>query len=171
MAKGSRIIVTSPPRGVFEKIIVSGTPKPGTCMELKNVAAKGGRFTYEPAGTTAAVSSHGMNADGDRIGIAVLVCFADTTECPPGKLATDAYVDGDPGCVYWPAPGEELNVLLQDHAGPADDIVIDDKMIVDDGTGKILRSTGTVESEPFQTRESITDPTADQLVWCKFTGM
>ena len=50
MAKGNEIIVSSEPRGRFEECIVSGTPKPGTVIDIKpTVAAVSGRFTYEPA--------------------------------------------------------------------------------------------------------------------------
>lgn len=171
MAKGNRIIVSAEPKGVFEEVIVSGTPKPGTVMEIKsNVAQKGGRWTYEAAGTTAAAGSTGMSADGDRIGVNALLCFSDHAACPPGKLATDAYADGDRGAIYWPANGEELNMLFMNQAGTADDIGINDKLIIDDGTGKLFKSTGTVESEPFIALEAIVDPTADQLFWCKFIG-
>lgn len=171
MAKGNRIIVTPHPRGRFEEVIVNGTPLPGTCMEYKPSSTDvGGRRNFEPAGTTAAAGSHGMNADGDNIAVCVLLCFADHAACPPGKGPTDAYVTLDRGAVYYPVEGEELNVLFQNAAGTADDIAIDDKMIVDDGTGKVLKSTGTVESEPFQAREAIVDPTADQLLYCMYTG-
>ena len=45
---GSSIILTSEPRGQFIEGFVSGTPKPGTCMQVKaNTAKVGGRFTYE----------------------------------------------------------------------------------------------------------------------------
>lgn len=171
MAKGNRIIVTPHPRGVFEEIKVSGTPKPGTVMELVTLDQSGNRHTYEPAGTTAASGSKGMSADGDRIGIAVLLSFIDHAGCPPGLTATDAYTTGDRGVIYWPVPGEELNMLFMNQSGTADDVVANDKLIVDDGTGKLLVSTGSVESEPFIALEAITDPTADQLFWCKFTGM
>lgn len=171
MAKGNRIIVTPEPRGVFEECIVSGTPKPGTCMELKTAGSAGNRHTYEAAGTTAASGSHGMSADGDRMPVCVLLCWPEHAACPPGRTAADAYVDGERGAVYWPQPDEELNVLFMNVAGTGEDVVFGDKMIIDDGTGKILVSTGTPESEPFQALEAYTDPTADQLLWCKFSGM
>lgn len=171
MAKGNRIIVTPEPKGRFEEVIVAGTPKPGTIMHKKTgVATSGGRFTMEPAGTTAASGSRGMNADGDRIPICVLLTFVDHCACPPSKGATDAYADGERGAVYYPVPGEEMNVLYQNQSGTADDVAVGDKLIVDDGTGKVLVSTGSVEDEPFQSCETVTDPTADQLIWAEFTG-
>ena len=168
MAKGNRIIVSSEPKGRYEEIIVSGTPKPGTCMYPKNVAlAQGGKMTMEPAGTTAAL---GMGADGDQIPVAVLLCFLDHMAAPPGKTATDAYVDADRGVVYYPLPGEELNVLFLNAAGTADDVTIGMKLMIDDGTGQVIPTTGTPESEPFVAMEAFTDPAADKLLHMKFSG-
>jgi hypothetical protein len=172
MASGNRIVVTPEPRGRFEEVIVSGTPKPGTCMELKRgTAAVGGTYTYEPAGTTAASGAIGMSADGDRIPVCVLVCFADHAACPPSKGPTDAYADGERGAVYWPQEGDQINVLFMNQSGTADDVAPGTKGIIDDGTGKVLPSTGAVESEPWNFAETYTDPTADQLVLAVYTGM
>lgn len=172
MANGNRIIVSSNPKGVFEDCFVSGTPKPGTCMELVAATArKGGVATYEPAGTTAASGAKGMNADGDRIGVCVLLSFVDHANCPPGLGPTDAYADGVLGAVYWPANGEELNVLFMNAGGTADDVALGTKLIIDDGTGKVFTSTGSPESEPFTALEALVDPTADQLIWCKYIGL
>ena len=56
-------------------------------------------------------------------------------------------------------------------AGTADDVTKGMKLIIDDGTGKVVPTTGTPESEPFVAREAITDPTADQLLWCSYSGV
>ncbi len=175
MAKGQCILVSSNPRGRFEECYIAGTPKPGTCMEIKtSVALKGGRWTFEPAGTTAAVgTSSGMAADGNRIPIAVLLGGADqVVGVPPGGLSTDAYVDGQRGMVYYPAAGEELNVLLMNDTGTSatEDFPIGTKLIVDDGTGKLVQSASTPESEPFLVLEAVLDLAADQLVWALYTG-
>lgn len=168
MAKGNKIIVSDNPRGVFEEIIVVGTPKPGTCMHYTTAARVGGRASMEPAGTT---GGQGMAADGDQIPIAVLLSHVDHPACPPGQTATDAYATGDRGCVYYPLPGEELNVLFGNASGTADDVVaMTTKLMVNDGDGKLIPTTGSPEMEPFLALESITDPTADQLVWAKATG-
>ena len=167
MARGNKILITSEPRGRFEEIVVAGTPKPGTCMYPKNTANVQGHRTMEPAGTTAAL---GMGADGDMIPVAVLLSSLDHAAAPPGKIATDAYADGDLGVVYYPVEGDELNVLFLNAAGTADDVTLGMKMIIDDGTGQILPTAGTVESEPFVAREAFTDPTADKLLWMVFTG-
>lgn len=169
---GNRIVVTPCPRGRFEEIIVSGTPRPGQCMEYKTGSTNvGGRRVFEPAGTTAAAGSHGMNADGDRIAVAVLLAWPDHAACPPGRDVNTAYADGERAAVYYPVEGEQLNLLFQNAAGTADDIAIDDKLIIDDGTGKVLKSVGAVESEPFTAAEALVDPTIDQLFLCTFTGV
>lgn len=172
MARGNEIIVTAEPKGVFLEVIVVGTPKPGTCMvPVPDTAIDAnGKISMEPAGTTAASGARGMQADGDKIPIAVLL--ADDKQ---GKTATDAYVTGTRGMVYFPLMGEELNVLKLDVGGTGDDFVVGDPLMVDDGTGKVLLSTSTTsqtapESEPFIALESVTDPVADQLVHVMFTG-
>lgn len=176
MALGNRIVVAPHPMGRWEEIIISGTPKPGQFMGIKgSVAPVGGnpagagRFTYEPAGVTAAAGSKGMNADGDRIAVGILCAPGESAASPPIGLATTAYADGDRAMIYWPCNGDQLNCLFQNAAGTADDVLVGDKLIIDDGTGKVLVSTGTVEKEPLEAREALTDPTADTLILCVWT--
>jgi hypothetical protein len=168
MAKGNKIIVTANPKGHFEEIIVVGTPKPGTAMHPTTAARVGGALSMEPAGTT---SGQGMGADGDQIPIAILLSALDHPACPPGDIATTAYVTAARGAVYYPAMGEELNILFGNQSGTADDVVANTtKMMINDGDGLFYPTTGTPESEPFLALESITDPTADQLIWAKYSG-
>jgi hypothetical protein len=175
-ARGNCILITADPKGYAEEIIVSGTPKPGTVMELKgSVAEIGGRRTFEAAGTTAANSTYsGMAADGNRIPIAVLLCAADPwgAAINPWIGHDVAYADGDHGVVYYPSMGEELNMLIKDESGTGadQDFSVGDKLIVDDGTGKLLRSASTPESEPFIILEALTDLAADVLAPCQYTG-
>jgi len=166
MAKGNEIIVSANPKGRFLEGVVTGTPKPGTVMEIDWSEAKSnGRFTWEPYGTTAADGIRGVGADGDRRIIAVLL-----PDSLQGKAATAAYVTGDRCFLYVPQAGEELNMLVEDVAGTGDDLRVGDIMIVDDGTGKLLETTGDPESEPFIVLEAVTNPTADTLVHCLYTG-
>ena len=163
-----RIVLSAQPRGVFEEITIVGTPKPGTVMVIvpgQTAVNDDGRWDYEPAGTTAASGTQGMGADGDRIPIAVLI-----EDALQGRAVSTAYATGDRGRVYYPAVGEELNMLMQNAAGTGDDLTVGDPLIVDDGTGKVLKSAGTPETEPFMCLQVVTDPTADQLIWTKFTG-
>lgn len=158
MAKGNEIIVSMEPRGVFHEGYVSGTPKPGTVMQVQAGTAMDGtgRFTWE---------AYNADADGNQRLIAVLL-----HDKLQGKLATDAYASGDRCRLYCPLPGEEINMLKGDVSGTADDFAVGDVLMVDDGTGKVIATTGSPESEPFICLEAVTDPTADQLVWCMFTG-
>jgi len=90
-----------------------------------------------------------------------------------GKTPSDAYANGDRGFLYFPAPGEQLNMIIENVAGTADDYAIGDLLEVNDGTGKLQNaSTGTGQNKsiPFVCMETITDPTADYLAHVMFTG-
>lgn len=157
--KGNEIVVASNPRGMFVEGYVDGTPKPGTCMQIKaGVEPIGGRYTYEV---------YNKAADGARGQI--LVLCADQLQ---GKTADDAYVDGDRCFLYSPVMGEELNCLIGDVAGTGatSDFSIGDKLIVDDGTGKLVDASGSEESAPFELLETITDLAADYLAHVVYTG-
>lgn len=157
MAQGNEIIVSADPKGVFLEGIIYGTPKPGTLMQVKaSTAMVSGVFTYE-------VYTPGTN--GDRRPIIVLL-----PDRNQGKLATEAYVSGDRGFMYAPAPGELLNMLIDDIAGTGDDWAIGALLIAESGSGKLIATTGSPESEPFQMMETVTDPTADHLALCMYTG-
>lgn len=165
--KGNEIIVSANPKGVFEECIVVGTPYPGVVMEMKKATALvAGRFSYEPYGTTAANgASEGVAADGNRAPIAILL-----PDVHQGGLYNTAYVTGSRGFIYYPVMGEEFNMWLQNQSGTADDFIIGSKLIVDDGTGQLLISASTPESEPFVCLEAVTDMTSDTCTWVKFTG-
>lgn len=156
MALGSKIVLTEHEKGVPLEGTISGTPKPGTVMEIVATALVNGRPTfrvYQPG------------TDGDRRPI--IVCVPNPHD---GQLATTAYADGDHGFFYVPVAGQELNMLVADVSGTADDHAIGDIMIVDSGTGKLIVTTGTPESEPFILLEAATDPAADALMRCFYTG-
>jgi hypothetical protein len=157
MAKGNEIIVSANPQGKFLEGIVSGTPKPGTCMQIKAATEPvGGRYTWEV---------YNADADGNQRLIAVLL-----PDVLRGKLATDAYADGDRCFLYCPIAGEELNMLVADVGGTADTFAIGDILMVDDGTGKLVDTTGTPESEAFICIETSAALTADKLLLCMYTG-
>ena len=158
MAKGNEIVVSNDPRGRYMEGTINGALKPGTCVQLdvSEGLNANGRPQFE---------AYNTSADGEQRLVAVLV-----PDDLRGKRAVDAYVDGEQCKVYFPLPGDELNMLLADVAGTADDHAFGEILMVDDGTGKLIATTGTPESEPFQLLEAVTDPTADQLVHCIFTG-
>lgn len=136
-------------------VIISGTPKPGTVMQIKGATEPvEGMFTMEV-----------FNQAGDGTHNEVAVLLEDDKQ---GKLATDAYVDGTVGQVYFPVGGEQLNMLFQNQSGTADDVAIGGRYEVDDGTGlMIAEATGTAK---FKALETVTDPTADQLVHMMYMG-
>lgn len=157
MSRGSSIIVSNDPKGTFIEGIVSGTPKPGTLMQLQaGTALVGERFTYE-------VFAPGT--DGQRRTIIILL-----EDRLQGALPTIAYVTGTRGFFYIPAAGEEFNMLVADVAGTGDDHAIGDLFIAKSGTGKLIANTGTPDSIPFQCLEVAPDPVADALLWCRYTG-
>jgi len=163
---GTRILCSAPYKGNIEDVIVSGTPKPGTCMEIKKAtAAVGGRFTYAVAGSQAASGGIGMAADGDKKCIAVLLEKDDE-----GQTYDDAYVDGQRGRVYFPLPGDQLNMILENQSGTADVFAIGDELMVDDGTGKLLAVDTDAEAQPFTCLEAQAALTADVHCWVRFNG-
>lgn len=161
MAWGNKIVVTTPPKGVFNEGIVSGTPKPGTVMEI--VAAtepQSGRHTWQV---------YQPGTDGEQRPVAVLV-----EQALLGGISTTEYADGDRCHLYFPLPGEELNVLAKNLGGTAtgsgDSFAIGDMLILDSGTGKVIATTGSPESEPFQVLETVAEITEDTLIHVMYTG-
>ena len=62
-------------------------------------------------------------------------------------------------------------MLVQVQSGTGDTFNIGDLMMVDDGTGKLLASSGSPESEPFIMLETeATALTEDELKHVYFTG-
>lgn len=170
--KGNEIIVSTEPKGRFEGCIIDGTPKPGTCMQMKaGVEAVQGQYTFEV-----------YNRAADGIPAPVIVLREDNMQ---GKTATQAYADNDQGFLYWPQVGECLNMLLTD---PNAAIAIGDKYSIDDGTGKLVVATTVTEYAAgdagsaaaiaaivndarraivFESMETKADPGADVLVYCR----
>lgn len=158
MSKGNTILIDLEPRGVFREGYVEGVVYPGQLVKVKpGVSIDGtGRHTWVP---------YDEGADGDRT--TIWVVLENKLE---GKLFTDPYATGDRIRVYSPISGEHLNIIIHNVTGTADDIAVGDKMIAVDGTGHVIVTTGSPESEPFIAMEAITDPTADQLLWVEYTG-
>jgi hypothetical protein len=161
VARGNEIIVTTNPLGVFtEGVIGAGlTPKPGTIMQIQPATALvGGRFTYE---------IYNADADGGRPKGPIYLLLEDNLQ---GRTVSDAYAAGDWARFYTPLPGDELNLLIANIAGTADDHTKGEMLIIDDTTGLMIATTGSPETEVAQLLETITDPTADTLAWCLWTG-
>lgn len=151
------IIVSSPPRGVIEEVILSGTPKPGTCLTVKAATEPvNGKFTYEV-----------FNLGGDGVRAPVAVLLEDELQ---GKLVTDAYVTATQARVYFPAHGELLQMLFKNISGTSDSFAIGDVLIIDEDTGKLIGTASTPESEPFVVHETMAALTADTLGLVRYTG-
>lgn len=164
--KGTRITVTSRRRGVIEDVYIVGTPKPGTCMEIDpGVAAVQGIFSYQAAGTQAASGGRGMGNDGDRKCVAILLEKDDE-----GGTYDNAYTDGDMGRIYYPLPGEQFNMIVQNQEGTGESFVIGDEFMIDDGTGKLLECDTNAEAHPFTGLEAKSALTADDWLWVRFNG-
>jgi hypothetical protein len=87
-----------------------------------------------------------------------------------GRTSSDAYAAGERCFLFTPRAGDELNLLVANLSGTADDHAVGEMLIVDDGTGLLIATTGTPETEVAILLEAITDPTADTLAWCRWTG-
>lgn len=157
-ARGSKVILSADPKGRFIEGIVYGTPKPGTCMEIRTAFYQGNRHLWQ-------VYSPGT--DGYKQAVVVLLEDDDQ-----GKLIDDAYVSLTRCFLYAPIAGEELNMLFLDVAGTADDWAALAFATVDSGTGKLVAAAGSDADhmKPFQILTAITDPTADFLAPCMYTG-
>lgn len=165
MARGKEIVMDSPNvRGKFEEGIVSGTPKPGTCMEIvPNTAPVGGRFTWRAW----------TRNDGAKGPIVVL-----REDALQGKTTTDAYVSGTRCFLYWPCAGDHLNMLLRYQPGTGTSLNenIGDLLEVDGATGMLQGvgtggPTGSHASSPFWLMEDLgVALTANTLVWVQYLG-
>ena len=159
--KGNEILISAEPNGRFLEGLVYGTPKPGTVMQVKAATEPvNGRHTWQV---------YDPDADGNQRLIAVLL-----PDVLQGQIYSDAYASGDRCFLYCPLPGDELNMLVADvDTGTSDSFAIGALFIVDDGTGKLINTTGGPESEPFICMETYADPTSTQTdfwLWCMFTG-
>ena len=158
MSKGNGIIVSAEPRGRFLEGIISGTPKPGTCMQLQiGTAAIGGRFTYEIYGG----ASGTVINDGDPR--EVIILLEDNLQ---GFSNGTAYVSGTMGRLYVPLPGEEFNMLLKDISGTVAH-THGERLARDNDTGKLVVQTDGTKAADFQLLENITlTVVADVLGYC-----
>lgn len=157
--RGNKIVVNPDARGKWEWGYLATAEKPGTVCQIDNsVALKGGKHTFKV---------YTRDADGDRPKGPFYVLNYDEYE---GRDNTTAYAAGAFAKFYCPLPGDELNLLYKNVSGTADDVALDDLLIVDSGTGKVIVTTGTPETEVAVAKEAVTDPTADVLVFCEWTG-
>jgi hypothetical protein len=154
--QGYEIVASANPKGNFESIFVSGTPLPGTFMEIVPAVAKqGGRFTYRARSSAA----------GSTGPVAILE--ADSKQ---GVLPGTAYTSGSPARIYWPIHGEELNALLEESAGTGtsgEENIGDRLAISSDG---MLQAAGGATSAPFYLLEHGGISATNPLKLVKYIG-
>jgi hypothetical protein len=164
MARGNCIVVSQieqPGAHMEGFVATSQTFYPGMIVQRDaSVALKGGRHTYK---------YYVPGADGKRP-VGAYWVVTEKLLAFEGKTINDSYAAGGRVSLYSPLPGDELNLLVGNLSGTADDHALNEVLMVDDGTGKLIVVTGTVESTVAQLMETITDPVADTLAWCQWTG-
>lgn len=164
MARGTRIIVSDQPKGHMTPLYVKTgqTIYPGMLVQKDlSVALKGGRES---------VIVYDADADGGRPKGGAVYIATNEIGGGAGRDATTQIPAGEQELFYTPLPGDELNLLILNIAGTADDHAIGEVLIADDTTGKFIATTGSPETEMAVLKEAITDPTADTLAWCEWTG-
>ena len=160
MANGSRIIQTQSRGFPVEGIVNAGeTLYPGMIVQIDP--------TQSAQGETFIMKIYNRDADGDRpAGPHIVVC----EDIHQGLTTADSYAAGARFPGFVPLAGCRLNLLFKNVSGTADDVVAGDLFIVDDATGKMIVTTGTVEAEVAMALEAVTDPTADTLVDSIWSG-
>lgn len=163
--KGTKVLLCAQPMGQFGEGFISGTPKPGTHLQIKAaVEPVGGRFTYE-------VYAPGT---GDGTPAPIIVLLEDALQ---GKTYDDAYATGDRIQFYSPIAGEEMNVRKADISGTGsglEDLSIGEKMAVVDGTGKVAPANalpGVAHANaryPWTCLETMVDQAAEVLIQAQY---
>lgn len=154
----SVIIVSAQPQGKFLEGTISGTPKPGTKMQLQaGTAPVGGRFTWEVYNPT--------NNNDPRLTAILLHNPQD------GIGPTTAYANGTRGFLYCPLAGEEMNILVTGLAGTAsaNALTIGERLSVLKTTGLYTPETDSTKHADFMCLEHI-DTVIDTptLVWAMY---
>ena len=164
--KGTRILISSPSRGFFEHVYITGVPEPGVCMEIKpSTEPVGGLFNYQMYGTQAASGEQYISASGNRKAVAILMEKDDV-----GGIYSRAYVANEIGRIYWPAMGEQFNIVVANVSGTGDTFIIGQEMMLEDGTGQLVTGSSS-EACPFTMLETVaTALTVDTRKWVRFNG-
>jgi hypothetical protein len=151
-------VIVSGGRGVKRECILDGTPKPGTCMTVKAAT--------EPVNGVFTFTVYNRDADANRATVAVLL----EDELQGYGLGT-AYVTGKRGMLYYPEAGDHLQMLVANLGGTGEAFAIGDYLLIDDGTGLLVDTTGTPEMESFIVMETVTGGiTEDTYVLVEYTG-
>lgn len=165
MANSNNSVVVTSLYGRKGEGIISGTPKPGIVVSIKaSTEPVNGRYTWEAYNPGAGDGTPGL--------IAIL-----DVDDEQGKTREDAYVSGTRCKLFFPVPGDELQLRKADISGTGsatEDLNIGEKLLVVSGTGYISPvAVGIIASPvsyPFQSLETVTDQPAETFVRVIFTG-
>lgn len=157
--KGFAVIVTADPNGRREDVVVSGTPLPGTCMELvPQTNPISGRFTWRAV-------TRNTGAAG-----VVAVLLEDNQQ---GFTITTAYVSGRRGQIYYPIAGDEFNLYFRESVGTGtpNQSKIGDLVAIEKNTGLLL-AFAAATSKPFMLLENVSSDVlgTDTPHWVKYLG-
>lgn len=155
MARGSKIIISSNPKGQFLSGIAGDTSKPGTIMQVKAATALiGSQFTWIAAAS---------GTDGKRVLFAVML-----EDNKNGFGTGQSAVVGQQIELYCPISGEDINVLVGEVAGTANTYAIGDRLEVDAEDGILVpEAVGT--QCPAIMMEVLTQVAGSTLAWVQKT--
>lgn len=161
--EGNNIILTPEPRGRRLEGIARIDLLPGIVVQPVVGATEdaGNRIEWEPY-------------DQANSGFPRIVAIADA-DWLQGKTGDDLIKAGKRFSIYFPLPGDELNMLVDDAAGTGatSDFSVGDPMQIQDGSGLLIdAATGTSSylTRPFMVFENYADMTADTRLHVMFTG-
>lgn len=154
--KGQEIVIACDPTRQGEGIITD-TSLPGTLMEIvPGVIPVNGRHSWRHYQPT---------SDGDPRLIAVL-----DIDHEQGKRYNDAYVANTRCFLYFPLPGEELNMLVLGEPGTSSTnvVTIGERLIGAHASGKLVIQSNSANAAPFVAMEKVTEVPVDTdaWVWC-----
>ena len=146
---GTQIIISTEPQGKFIEGIVSGTPKPGTFMEVVPAVAR------TQAGWKWRAST---KTTGNPRNIVVLL-----EDKLQGKIYSDAYEDATKCFLYRPTGGEIIHGLVLDVAGTGstDIHAVGDLMAINNA-GKLVADAAYTFPQ-LTLKEAVGPMTADTL--------
>lgn len=149
------IVAEAEPQGKVIEGIISGTPLPGTMMQIQaGTVDVNGTWTFEALNQNA-----GAGATNDQ-----RLCMILMEDDLQGGVVSQAYVSGRRGKMYCPLPGEVVNILVADVAGTGDIHTVGDRVVATLGTGKFATQGTSANTSQFTLLESTTALTADTLV-------
>jgi hypothetical protein len=166
LSKGNNIVVNGEHAKGRRYAMFNGTGAvlyPGTVMQIDtSVALKGGLWT---------AVLYDRDADGDQPKGAYWIA-TDEMGRLSGRTKDDPIAVGELFEAYSPLPGDDLNLMIQDASTGTslNDVAIGTILMVDDGTGTLIATTATPESEVALLMEDVSDMSGNRLGWVQWSG-